>query len=235
MIKQIPNAITLFNLLCGCWAIVAALQRAFEWMLLFFVIGLVADFLDGALARALNASSALGKQLDSLSDMVTFGVLPAMMVFQIFGEATIGNDGFFQIGLFSFLIAVFTAIRLGKFNLDEGQQKIFSGLPSPANAMMICGVFLLYHEDFLNWRSFIGNSYFLLPFIFSSCLLLVAPIPFFSLKIQGLKWGGNELLFVFILFSILLIILWQKFAMAFIILLYIFISLILALTSYHKN
>ena len=235
MIKQIPNAVTLINLLMGCWGIVAILNMEIEWMFIFFLIGLACDFADGLLARLLDAASPLGKQLDSLADLITFGVLPASMIYQIFETNQVHNGYFPGIGIFSFVIAVFTGLRLGLFNLDEGQEKIFLGLPSPANAILICGVFLVYHHDFSGAGTLVGSSSFLFPFIIVSCGMLVAPIPFFSLKFDQFSWQGNEVRVIFLGISAILLLLLQKFALAFIVLFYIFISLILALRFARKQ
>ena len=235
MIKQIPNAVTLTNLLMGCWGLVAILNMEIEWMFTFFLIGLACDFADGLLARLLNAASSLGKQLDSLADLITFGVLPSAMIYQIFETSHLNNGNFPGIGIIAFLVAVFTGLRLGRFNLDASQEKEFSGLPSPANAILICGIFLLYHYDFGGSASWIGNSLFLGGLVLACSVLMVIPVPFFSFKLDGLGWKGNELRFVFLAVSLVLVGVLHKFSLAFIILFYIFISLISALRVAQKH
>ncbi|MBL4624657.1 MAG: CDP-alcohol phosphatidyltransferase family protein [Flavobacteriales bacterium] len=145
MIKAIPNSLTLCNLICGCLGIVCAFNQQLEWAGYFIGIAAIFDFLDGFAARMLNAKSAIGGQLDSLADMVTFGVLPGIILFQLlsisFGEYFIEFSqrpfNHIIVQCLAFLIVAFSAVRLAKFNVDESQSDSFVGMPTPAIAIFI--------------------------------------------------------------------------------------------------
>ena len=180
--RYIPNMITSMNLLCGVIGVIFALEGkpgvAFPLMLL----AALCDFLDGLAARALHAYSDLGKELDSLADMVSFGVLPAVMMHAAMRTCTYSNAVWCYIPL---LIAVFSGLRLAKFNLDERQHENFLGLATPASAL-ICGSLCYYiaaePTSFLNvW----AGGYVFLPLVsVALCALLVSELPMFSLKIK---------------------------------------------------
>ena len=214
--SNLPNLITLINLLAGCSATVAFLTGMHNLSLFFFVIALIADFLDGATARLLNVHSELGKQLDSLADLISFGFFPAVMMYDLLSDKTYGIE--FQVwALPAFLITAITAIRLGQFNLDESQQNQFKGLPSPANAIFLVGVWIINQQ--LN----IAPNWFYTIIALSSWLL-VAPLPMLNLKFTHLKWQGNEFRYIFLLGSLVILVILRSFAPVFIILLYIMIS-----------
>lgn len=246
--KHIPNAITCCNLLCGCLAIV----QIFEGNLVYaaYLVGLAAifDFFDGFAARMLNVSSPIGKDLDSLADMVTFGVVPGLVMFKL-----IENEMFFQINngiiypplsaltknlndgtLFeqnikyiAFLIPIFSALRLAKFNNDTRQTESFIGLNTPANSMVICSIPLI-----LKQHPTIGsllNPYVLCVLAVGLSLLLVSEIPIFALKFKHFKWKGNEIRFIFLALSLLMLITLQFLGIPLIIILYVLLSL---LTNY---
>ena len=149
--RHIPNTVTCCNLLSGCVASVMAFQAKYELAILFIVIGAVFDFFDGMLARLFKVSGPLGKELDSLADDITFGLAPATIVFSLFKE--VHYPEFMQpiADIFpytAFIIAAFSALRLGKFNIDTRQTSSFIGLPTPANALF-WGSFVIGHHDFL--------------------------------------------------------------------------------------
>ena len=205
IIKQIPNAITSCNLICGCIAVGFAMHEHYPSALLFIILGAVFDFFDGMSARLLHVSSDIGKELDSLADDVTFGVAPASMVFSICKTCTYPSfigDLSLYLPYLAFIMAAFSAIRLAKFNLDTRQTTSFIGLPTPANALF--------------WGALIGT------FIFS--YLLVADIPMFALKFKNLKWTDNKIKYIFILTSILLILILGISGISAIILWYIILS-----------
>ena len=210
MKKHLPNAITCCNLISGCVAITFALGHAYKCALLAIVAGAVFDFFDGMVARLLHVSSPIGKELDSLADVVTFGVAPATMLFSFLTDLSyislvkdIDASGFSGLGdwiiyvpFLAFLMAAFSALRLAKFNLDERQAMGFIGLPTPANALF--------------WASFIvGWGHFLLTYptimpillvmLVLSCYLLVSEIPMFALKFKTWGWRGNEVKWVFLI------------------------------------
>lgn len=232
--KHIPNAITCCNLLCGCLAIV----QAFEGNLVYtaYLVGLAAifDFFDGFAARMLKVSSAIGKDLDSLADMVTFGVVPGLVMFQLLKTSLItGNEDFqvFKNNSFlvylPFIIIIFSALRLAKFNNDTRQTESFIGLNTPANSMVICSFPLI-----INQHPEIGtllNPYVLCVLSVGLSLVLVSEIPMFSLKFKHFKWKGNEIRFIFLALSLLMLTTLQFLGIPLIIILYVLLSL---LTNY---
>lgn len=224
MLKHLPNAMTCCNLLCGCVGIVAAFNNDLLLSSYLIVIAGIFDFFDGFVARLVKASSAIGKELDSLADMVTFGVLPSIIIYHLILESVPDLPSIWKC-YFAFVIAVFSALRLAKFNIDERQTSGFIGLPTPANAFLIASipVILRQHED---WAPYILNANYLIVFSFLMSFLLVMEVPLFALKFKGFGWKGNEIKYIFIGVSALLVILLNFAAMPPIIALYIVLSLI---------
>lgn len=224
--RHIPNTVTCCNLFSGCIAIVFAYQGEYSSALAFIVLGAVFDFFDGMLARALKAYSPLGKELDSLADDVTFGVAPSMIVFSLFKEvqtpAFLSSVASF-LPYAAFLIAVFSALRLAKFNIDTRQTSSFIGVPTPANALF-WGSLVVGAHDFLISNSF--NSLYLLGLVLFTSWLLVAEIPMFSLKFKNLSWRDNRVQFIFLLGCVPLILLLGIAGLAAIIIWYAMLSLI---------
>ncbi len=196
--KHIPNAITCCNLFSGCVACVMALQGSYGAALLFIVIGAVFDFFDGMVARLLKVSSPLGVQMDSLADDITFGVAPAAIVFSFMRGLPL--PAFMQpvaefFPYFAFLIAVFSAVRLAKFNIDTRQTSTFLGLPTPANALfwasLVAGFGEWIVELYYGWLLIVG-----LIILFS--YFLVSEIPMFSLKFKSMCWSSNKVRYIFL-------------------------------------
>lgn len=224
--RHIPNTVTCCNLLSGCIAAVMALQANYELAILFIVLGAVFDFFDGMLARLLHVSGSLGKELDSLADDITFGFAPAAIVFSLFKEVQYPEfmqpiEAYFPYT--AFIIAAFSALRLGKFNIDTRQTSSFIGLPTPANALF-WGSLVVGGYDFLVSDSFNAIYLFLLVILMS--WLLVAEIPMFSLKFKNLSWKDNKTSYIFILVCIPLLIFFQLSGFSAIILWYILLSLV---------
>lgn len=224
MLKHLPNAMTCCNLLCGCVGIVAAFNNDLLLSSYLIVIAGIFDFFDGFVARLVKASSAIGKELDSLADMVTFGVLPSIIIYHLILESVPDLPSIWKCYL-AFVIAVFSALRLAKFNIDERQTSGFIGLPTPANAFLIASipVILRQHED---WAPYILNANYLIAFSFLMSFLLVMEVPLFALKFKGFGWKGNEIKYLFIGISAVLVILLNFAAMPPIIALYILLSVI---------
>ncbi len=207
--KHIPNSLTCCNLICGCAATVFALKGSAETALLFIVGGAVFDFFDGFAARLLKVSSPIGKELDSLADVVTFGVAPSAMLFFALQNLPTDTGAGWQQGdavpFVAFLMAAFSALRLAKFNLDERQATSFLGLPTPANALFWASLLILLQRENL----FSGYTGWVLLFLMCvSCALLVSEIPMFALKFKSKSWAENKQRYLFILLS-LAIIVWQ--------------------------
>ncbi len=235
--KHIPNAITCCNLICGCLAIVEVLQGNLEYAS--FLVGLAAvfDFFDGFAARMLRVTSPIGKDLDSLADMVTFGVVPGMMMYKLLAQslqvasssaALAGSQPAWQTYLpfLAFSIIVFSALRLAKFNNDTRQTTSFVGLPTPANAILI-GSFplILQHSPSLSIQTVILNPFVLLFLSVGLSYLLVAEIPLFALKFRNFSWNGNRTRYTFLLASALLLVLFRFTGIPLIILLYVLMSI----------
>ena len=216
--KNIPNFITAANLLAGCVGIYYATQFQFQWVLYCVIAAAIFDFFDGFAARLLKVNSEIGKQLDSLADMVTFGVLPSFVMFAYLSEEGLGIYSFI-----GFIIAVFSAFRLAKFNVDTRQSDQFIGLPTPANALFICTLFLLKDQAYL---SFVFEPIGLIVISLLFSILLVAEIPMLALKFKSFKFKGNEYRFGMILLGLVLIVFFQYSAIPFVILLYIVLSII---------
>ncbi|MBR7005090.1 MAG: CDP-diacylglycerol--serine O-phosphatidyltransferase [Bacteroidales bacterium] len=176
--KHIPDSITSMNLLCGVMGVILTMEGRPDLGFLMMICGAVFDFFDGLSARLLKASSGIGKELDSLADVVSFGVLPSLMLFKACGSM--------PMKYITLLIAVFSALRLAKFNLDERQHEGFLGLPTPASAM-VCGSLAYYVHiapgSFL--ASCCAGPVFLPVLAIILCALLVSEIPMFSMKFGG--------------------------------------------------
>lgn len=193
MKKHIPNTITCCNLISGCISTYFAFLSDYRIALLFIVIGAVFDFFDGMVARMLNVSSPIGKELDSLADDVTFGFAPSAIIFSFL--CSFHNHLLF-IPFLAFIMAAFSALRLAKFNLDTRQALGFIGLPTPANALF-WGSLIVGIND--NNYTFDGMEWVILAGTFLSCYLLIAEIPMFALKFKHWGWKGNEIKYIFIL------------------------------------
>ena len=233
---NIPNTITCCNLISGCIATYWAFMGEPGWALLFIVIGAVFDFFDGMTARLLHVSSPIGKELDSLADDITFGFAPSAMVFwclreqlangQCLEAASNGQFSIFNCQLvpyLAFVMAAFSALRLAKFNLDERQAMGFIGLPTPANALFWgslivgCSKWLVMYPNFL---------YVVLVLLFFSCYLLVSEIPMFALKFKHWGWKGNEVKYIFLLTSVVILAFFQTIGIAVVIAWYVFLSVL---------
>ncbi len=184
-------------------------------------IAAVFDFLDGAAARLLKVSSEIGKELDSLADMVTFGVLPSMIMFQLISERT----DIPVLPWISFSIALFSALRLAKFNTDDRQSEQFIGLPTPANAFFISALPFILNWDFKGLRQIL-NAEALVAISIVLSLLLVARLPLISLKFKDFSWRHNAIRYVFLAISAALLLAWKVFAIPAVIVVYILLSLV---------
>ena len=220
----VPNSLTCCNLICGCIATGSAFYGQYQWAVLLIIIGAVFDFFDGMVARALGVSSEIGKELDSLADVVTFGVAPSTILFYLFHEVhcpemlmPIKN----LLPYTAFLMAAFSALRLAKFNIDERQHYGFIGLPTPANALF-WGSLVLGEHAFLVSQKF--NVVFLFLFMLLFCMLLVSEVPMLALKFKNLSWADNKQRYVFLIGCLPLLLLGYS-AFAAIIVWYVAISI----------
>jgi len=218
--KYIPNLLTSLNLVSGCLGLLAIFEGRLYLGALMILVGSFFDFIDGLAARVLNARSEIGKQLDSLSDMVTFGVLPSFILYYLLVE--IGQP---DIAYLAFLVAVASAFRLAKFNIDESQKQDFIGLPTPASAFLIAG--LVFVKD-AGWEifSFIySNTYGLIILIVLLSYLLNSHIKFVSLKLNKWQLKGNILRFIIVISSIIFMAFFQLPGIFLILVFYVLLSL----------
>lgn len=234
MKKHIPNFITTLNLFSGCVGIIVALQYRIDYAAYFIALAAFFDFLDGMAARILHVKSEIGKELDSLADVVSFGVLPGILIYQLMSASPNSPVGGSYISIFSLvalIIPILSAVRLAKFNLDTRQTTSFIGLPVPANALFLGSLPLIkmqadYNESFAWLTAIIDNYYILAVIAIGMSLLLVSKIPLFSLKFSNLKFGENKPQFILLIFAVASFALITFSAIPLIILAYIGLSMI---------
>ncbi len=244
MKRHIPNLITLLNVFCGCVATVFAVLNQLELAALFVFLGIIFDFFDGFAARILDVKSEIGLQLDSLADMITSGLVPGIVMFQLLVMSMSGgwNIDFspefsgtmvwsaFKVSLLpftGFLITMASAYRLAKFNIDENQASSFIGLPTPANALLILSLpLILLHHSIDGLNDIILNQWFLIGMTILSAFLLNSKIELFALKFENWSFKDNALRYIFIIVSLVLLVTMQYLAVPVIIAFYILSSLI---------
>lgn len=195
----IPNVLTCFNLICGCIATGTAFYGNFQWAALFIVLGAIFDFFDGLSARALGISSPIGKELDSLADVITFGLAPSAIIFHLFHQVQYPEwliAGSKILPYSAFIMAAFSALRLAKFNLDTRQTSEFIGLPTPANALFWSSLVLGEHAFLVSGKF---NAPFLFLFMILFCMLLVAEVPMLALKFKNFSWEENKFKYILLI------------------------------------
>ena len=226
MKKMIPNIITLMNLFSGCIGVVFAFTSDLRMVSIMIFISLVLDYMDGMAARLLDVKSDMGKELDSLADLISFGLLPALIAYRILK----GGD-FPDLAYFAFLITLLSAYRLAKFNLDTRQSVNFIGLPTPANAIFWSSFPLIIYGSetgamAVKMAELMSQSVSVLVLIPIFSYLLIAEIPLFSLKFQKPSWKDNEARLIFLILTLILFVSFSYYSLPFIILLYLLISII---------
>jgi len=246
--NYIPNALTCGNLLCGCLALIKVFEGDLVLSACFVGIALVLDFFDGFMARLLKVSSPIGKDLDSLADMVTFGVVPAMVMFKLIiiaimqhvydlAPATKGwtiyppltpDSANSYLPYVALIIAIFSCIRLAKFNNDTRQSDSFIGVPTPANAMVICSLPLItaFQPGFQAIISLLNNPWLLCILSVLMSVLLVSEIPLFALKFKNFGWADNKIRFIFLALAVILFASLKFVGIPVVILLYILLSIV---------
>ena len=229
IIKHIPNTITCCNLLSGCLSILYLNHDNLFMAGMMIFVAAVFDFFDGFAARLLNAKSPIGGELDSLSDVVSFGVAPSFIVFRLlrcFDEITI--CGHHYIAYSAFLLAAFAAVRLAKFNIDTRQTTSFIGLPTPAMAIFVAtSTIALTCAEPYNWfYTTVFNPWFLLGVVAVFSFLMVSEIPFPSLKLKNFRFKENKAIYITLILSVLAVVLFGCLGLPFVMLIYIVVSLI---------
>jgi CDP-diacylglycerol---serine O-phosphatidyltransferase len=236
--SNIPNALTVGNLVCGLVSVTLILENELMAASLFIYLACVFDYLDGTAARLLDARSAIGKELDSLADLVSFGVAPGIIMFHLLYVPCSTSSNILErmhvVPYFAMLIPVCSAIRLAKFNLDTRQEVSFIGLPTPANAIFFAAIplvlsmesrfFALIRLDFLV-TLFLNTRVLAILTVFFS-YLLVSEIRLFSLKFKTFDWEHNSVRYIFLLLALVMLILFSVSAIPLIILVYILMSLV---------
>jgi CDP-diacylglycerol--serine O-phosphatidyltransferase len=224
--KNLPNAMTLGNLFCGCMALLHAFQGELAIASAFVLVALILDFFDGFTARLLKVSSPIGKDLDSLADMVTFGVLPGFFMYYLLQQSLVSYPAYpANLALAAFSITLFSCIRLARFNNDARQSDQFIGVPTPANTMLICSLGYLYETN-ANGVAFIMQPWVLLVITVLASGLLIAELPLIALKFKRFGWKGNEFRFVLLGISLILLVVWQVSAFPLVIVVYILLSIV---------
>ncbi len=218
---NLPNILTLCNLICGCLAIISAFYLDFHASFWLIVIAAVFDFFDGFAARLLKVTSGIGKQLDSLADMVTFGVAPGIMVL-IFMKLSGSEDNYLY--YIALLIPAFSALRLAKFNIDERQTDGFLGLPTPANALFFSSLVIFDNTGVLFEP--LKNLNVMSVIVILFCVLMISELPLMALKFKSFAWKDNQMKYIFLILTAVLSAIFFVQATPFIILLYILMSLI---------
>ncbi|MEL1243397.1 CDP-alcohol phosphatidyltransferase family protein [Flavobacterium sp. DGU11] len=236
--KHVPNLITLCNLACGLIALIWAFNMNYEYAFVWVCIGIFFDFWDGFFARILKAQSPLGLQLDSLADMVTSGVVPGLIMFQMLvgiadnqQEYNLSPENYY-FGLFpyvGFIITLASCYRLAKFNVDTRQTDSFIGLPTPANALFITSLAAMTTKEStpLLIIDLLSNPYILVGISILSAFMLNAEIPLFSLKVKYFNWENNKTQIIFLVVSVLMLFFFQYLAIPLIILFYVLLSAIM--------
>jgi CDP-diacylglycerol--serine O-phosphatidyltransferase len=215
----LPNLITLAGLFCGCLGVVWALDFQIQWAVYMIWTCAILDLLDGLIARGLGVSSVLGKQLDSLSDLISFGLLPATIIYSL--SSGYLNDPW---PYASFVLPLFSALRLARFNLDPEQNIDFKGLPTPANALLISSFPALIDQINENLRLELENPVIWLLIIGILSYLLVSKIRLFGFKFQNLNWADNKYRYLFIAMSLITWLVMGILAIPVIMLLYLLMS-----------
>jgi CDP-diacylglycerol---serine O-phosphatidyltransferase len=225
--KNIPNLITLLNLLCGCIALVFVSQSRFDMAFYFVSLGIFLDFFDGFFARLFKVSSPLGLQLDSLADMVTSGVVPGFTMYKLMSAAQYNPETFTIQACLGFIITLGACYRLANFNIDTRQTDSFIGLPTPANTLFIMSLpLVLSNSNSLIILEILINKWILLAITLISAYVMNAEIPLFSLKTKNFSFQKNALQIFFIAMCIIFLLVFRYLGIPIIIIFYVLLSII---------
>ncbi|MBL7779357.1 MAG: CDP-alcohol phosphatidyltransferase family protein [Chitinophagales bacterium] len=234
---NLPNLLTLINLFSGCLAVVFAFSYHIDWVPYCVLVSLVADFFDGFAARFIKTNSDLGKQLDSLADVVSFGLVPGLIVFWMLNNSlradihSFSDNEILLASAPAFLLTLFAALRLAKFNIDTRQTDGFIGLATPASTMFVTGILLMVLQNSFGFASLLYNKFLLYSIILFLSYLMVAELPMFSFKFKSYNWAGNEWRYLFIILSLILLVALKFAAVSLIVILYIILSVTLKIIN----
>lgn len=227
IVKHIPNSITCCNLLSGCVSILLTASGHLELAGVMIFVAALFDFFDGFAARLLKAYSPLGAQLDSLADVVSFGVAPSFIMFSYVNKLAINNfslriSGINVLPFLALFLAVFAALRLAKFNIDDRQTTSFIGLPTPAMGIFVASLPLaMLNESFTFMSNLMCSPLFVFAIVIGFCYLMVSEIPFFSLKVKSLKFKDIKHIYLLAAFAIVAFVFLGLTAIPFVMLFYI--------------
>ncbi len=224
----IPNLITLLNLFSGTIAVIFAVEGALTMAAFFVLLGIFFDFFDGFLARKLNVASALGLQLDSLADMVTSGLVPGLIMFQLISQSLTGSEPYVDLlPYMGLLITLGSAYRLANFNISTEQKNYFIGLPTPANALLVLSFpLILEYQNNEAFNSVILNAWFLLVLTLISTFLLNAPVKLMALKFKTWKFSDNIEKYILLILALIFLMVFKFFGISLIIFSYLLLSVI---------
>lgn len=226
--NNLANAITLGNLLSGCIGAIHLISGDYQTTAICIVLSLILDFFDGFTARALKANSNLGTQLDSLADMVSFGLVPGLTMFKMlepFGTDLFGMTLPFEIQYFGLLITLFSCLRLAIFNLDEDQKYYFKGLNTPSNTILIFGLFYAFKEN-QSFEFLLNNEFALIILTVISSWLLISPIKMIAMKFKSMKLQDNYPKIALLVGSVIILAIFKTIGIPMVILYYILISIL---------
>ncbi len=219
--RHLPNLITLSNLFCGCLGIVWAFAGELHLAVYMIWLAAILDFADGLVARLVGVSSELGKQLDSLADVVSFGLLPSVILYLLIIQYLPNTLWPYM----AFLVVLFSALRLAKFNLDEEQTSDFKGMPTPANALLISSFPTIFRQNSEILRLGLESPVFWVVLTVLLAYLLVSKIRLFGLKFKNFGWRDNQFRYIFLLISLLALVIWQIKAIPIVVLVYLLLSI----------
>jgi CDP-diacylglycerol---serine O-phosphatidyltransferase len=228
---NIPNFLTLVNLFSGCLAVVFLFSYHADYVIWCMLISLVADFFDGMAARAFKLASDIGKELDSLADVVSFGVVPgAVFFYLLYNTAKVNYTAESELQMtlyagFGFVFTLFAALRLAKFNTDTRQSVDFIGLATPAATIYVVGLLQIYLSNSFELSAFIAQPLFVMLNIAFLSFMMIAELPMFSFKFKSFAWKANQIQFIFLAISIAMLIFLKFVALPLIILIYIALSI----------
>lgn len=228
--NHLPNLVTLLNLLCGSVAVTLALSGNLIWSAWFIIFAALFDFLDGFLARVLNARSAIGAQLDSLADVISFGLAPSSIIYVLLRESISLPDSNAELTLLpfaAFIIVAAAAFRLARFNMGASHQHQFIGLPTPAAGLFVASIplILMQYQNIPGITGCIQNEITLLCITIVIAVLMVSKLPMLSLKFENFKWQDNWARFIMIGTAPFIILFFQALGIPMIVLVYILLSL----------
>ncbi len=226
--NNLANAFTLANLFSGSIGVIQLLAGNYQITAICIIVSLILDFFDGFIARAMKSNSNLGAQLDSLADMVSFGLLPGIVMYKAlepFGNQIFGMELPFEIKYFGLFITLFSCLRLAIFNLDEEQTYYFKGLNTPSNTILIFGLYYAFLENG-NFQFLFENPLLMVIFTIISSWILVSPIKMIAMKFKSMKLEDNYPKVALLIGAVLILIIFKTIGIPLVILYYILISLI---------